>query len=52
MKKTDYVTILDILIDDGVMKSIYKESTDNMLKQVQLQWTPTFKSGSCRLRFS
>ena len=29
MKKTDYVTILDILIDDGVMKSIYIESTDN-----------------------
>ena len=21
-------------------------------KQVQLQWTPAFKSGSCRLRFS
>ena len=21
-------------------------------KQVQLQWTPSFKSGSCRLRFS
>ena len=48
MKKSDYVTKLDILIDDGVMKSIFIESTNTMLKQVQLQWTPTFKSGSCR----
>ena len=34
MKKSDYVTNLDTMIDDGIMKSTYKETTDNTLKEL------------------
>ena len=34
IKKSDYVTKLDILIEDGVMKSTYIETTGNMLKEI------------------
>ena len=31
MKKSDYVTKLDNMINDGIMKSTYVETTDNTL---------------------
>ena len=34
MKKSDYVTKLDTMIDDGIMKSTYIETTDNTLKEL------------------
>ena len=34
MKKSDYVTNLDTMIDDGIMKSTYIETTDNTLKEL------------------
>ena len=34
MKKLDYVTKLDIMIDDGIMKGTYVETTDNTLKKL------------------
>ena len=34
MKKSDYVTKLDAMIDDGIMKSTYVETTDNTLKEL------------------
>ena len=34
MKKSDYVTKLGTMIDDGIMKSTHLETTDNMLKEL------------------
>ena len=34
MKKLDYVTKLDTMIDDGVMKGTCAEITDNTLKEL------------------
>ena len=34
MKKSDYVTKLDTMIDDGIIKGTYVETTDNMLKEL------------------
>ena len=34
MKKSDYVTKLDIMIDDGIIKGTYVETTDNTLKEL------------------
>ena len=34
MKKSDYVTKLDAMIDDGIMKGTYVETTDNTLKEL------------------
>ena len=34
MKKSDYVTKLDTMIDDGIMKGTYVETTDNTLKEL------------------
>ena len=34
MKKSDYVTKLDTMIDDGIMKGTYVETTDNTLKKL------------------
>ena len=33
MKQSDYVTKLGTMIDDGIMKGTYIETTDNMLKK-------------------
>ena len=33
MKKSDYVTKLGTMIDDGIMKDTYIETTDNTLKK-------------------
>ena len=33
MKKLDYVTKLDTMFDDGIMKGTYIETTDNTLKK-------------------
>ena len=32
MKKSDYVTKLDTMIDEGIMKGAYVETTDSMLR--------------------
>ena len=34
MKKSDYVTKLDTMIDDGITKGTYVETTDNTLKEL------------------
>ena len=34
MKKSDYVTKLDTMIDDGIMKNNYVETIDNTLKEI------------------
>ena len=34
MKKSDNLTKLDTMIDNGVMKGIYIETTDNTLKEL------------------
>ena len=34
MKNSDYVIKLDTMIDDGIMKGIYLETTDNTLKEL------------------
>ena len=34
MKKSDHVTKLDTMIDGGIMKSTYVETTDNKLKEL------------------
>ena len=34
MKKSDYVTKLDTMIDDGIRKGTYVETTDNTLKEL------------------
>ena len=34
MKKSDYVTKLDTIIDEGIMKGTYVETTDNALKEL------------------
>ena len=34
MKKSDYVTKLDTMIDDGIMKGTYVETTDSTLKEL------------------
>ena len=34
LKKSDYVTKLDTIIDDGIMKGTYVETTDNTLKEL------------------
>ena len=34
MKKSDYVTKLDTMIDDGIMTSTYVETTNNTLKEL------------------
>ena len=34
MKKSDYVTKLNTMIDDGIMKGTYLETTDNTLKEL------------------
>ena len=34
MKKADQVTKLDTMIDDGIMKGTYVETTDNTLKKL------------------
>ena len=34
MKKSDYITKLDTMIDDGVMQGTYVETTDNTLKEL------------------
>ena len=34
MKKSDYVTKLDTMIDDGIIKGTYVETTDNTLKEL------------------
>ena len=33
-KKSDYVTKLNTMIDDGIMKGTYLETTDNTLKEL------------------
>ena len=33
LKKSDYVNKLDTMIDGGIIKGIYVETTDNMLKK-------------------
>ena len=34
MKKSDYVTKLNTMINDGIMKGTYVETTDNTLKEL------------------
>ena len=34
MKKSDNVTKLDTMIDNGIMKGTYRETTDNTLKEL------------------
>ena len=34
MKKSDYVTKLDTMIDDRIIKGTYVETTDNTLKEL------------------
>ena len=34
MKKSDYVTKLDTMIDDGIIKGTYVETINNMLKEL------------------
>ena len=34
MKESDYVTRLDTMIDGGIMKGTYIETTENMLKEL------------------
>ena len=34
MKKSDFVTKLDTMIDDGIMKGTHVETTDNTLKEL------------------
>ena len=34
MKKSDYVTKLDTMINDGIMKNNYVETIDNTLKEI------------------
>ena len=34
MKKSDYLTKLDTMIDDGIIKGTYVETTDNTLKEL------------------
>ena len=34
MKESDYVTKLDTMIDDSIMKDTYVETTDNTLKEL------------------
>ena len=34
MKKSNYVTKLNTMIDDGATKGTYAETTDNMLKEI------------------
>ena len=34
MKKSGYVTKLDTMIDDGIIKGTYVETTDNTLKEL------------------
>ena len=34
MKKSDYVTQLDTMIDDGIIKGTYVETTDNTVKVI------------------
>ena len=34
MKKSDYVTKLDTMIDDGIIKGTYIETTDNTFKEL------------------
>ena len=34
MKKSDYITKLDTMIDDSIIKGNYVETTDNMLKEL------------------
>ena len=34
MKRSDYVTKLDTMIDDGIMKGTYVETTGNTLKEL------------------
>ena len=34
MKKSDYVTKIDTMIDNGIMKGTYVETTDNTLKEL------------------
>ena len=34
MKKSNYVTKLDTMINDGIMKGTYVETTDNTLKEL------------------
>ena len=34
MNKSDYVTRLDTMIDDGIIKGTYVETTDNTLKEL------------------
>ena len=36
MEKSDYVTKLDVTIDDGIMEDTYIETTDNKLKELSL----------------
>ena len=33
-KKSDYVTNLDTMTDDGIMKGTYVKTTDNTLKEL------------------
>ena len=40
MKKSDYVTKLDTMIEDGIIKGTYVETTDNTLKE--LSWFQDF----------
>ena len=34
MKKSDYVTKLDTMIDDGIIKGTYVQTNDNALKEL------------------
>ena len=34
MRKSDYVTKLDTMIDDGIVKGTYSETTDSTLKKL------------------
>ena len=45
MKRSDYVTKLDTMIDDGIMKSSYVETTDN-----KLNWNVYVQCGKSYIR--
>ena len=42
MKKSDYTSKLDTMIDDGIMKGTYAKTTDNTLKDFRTFYVETF----------
>ena len=43
MKKSDYTSKLDTMINDGIMKCTYVETTDNTLKDFRTFYIETFR---------